>query len=117
MGGIYPFDLPGVPENRYFIQSPYTIPLESFVEMPSKPYPRPALVQQTAVANLKWIGYYNQEIPLGRSDDHAVIVPKIPINRYNFNAPVPYMTGAAVAGQAPVRGIFTGVQDEVTPCR
>lgn len=117
--GIFPYDLPGVPENSRPIPpyTPASYELESYGYMPSKPYAQPLAIGRNPVANAKWIGYPNARVGWGRSDDNAYIVPKIPINKHNFNAAVPYPTNASFAGQAPVRGIFTGVSDEVAPCR
>lgn len=116
---IYPQDLPGVPLTNKAIPpaSPYAFELESYGYMESKPYPRALVVGKGPRRNQKWVGYPNARVGWGRSDDNAYIMPKIPNNPRNFNAPVPYPTNAAFAGQAPVKGIFTGVSNEVEPCR
>ena len=116
---IFPYDLPGIPENNTAVPptSQYALQMETYGYMESKPYPRALVVGRGPMRNLKWVGYPNARVGWGRSDDNAYIVPKIPINPKNFNAPVPFPTNATFNGQAPIRGIFTGVSDEVAPCR
>jgi len=111
---MYPYDLPGVPENNTFELNPYQIQQESYGMVESKPYPRPLVIGLGPIRNQKWVGYRNRMVPMKTSNDRSLIVPKIPINRQNFNAPIPHPTNATFSGQAPVRGIFTGVVDEVS---
>lgn len=120
MGGVFPYDLPGIPENRYFqvAASPYILQQESYALMESKPYPRPLVVGSGPVRNQKWAGYRNRMVAMKTTNALSLIVPRIPINRQNFNANIPFPTNAAFAGQAPTRGIYTGVSDdEVMSCR
>ncbi len=117
--GIFPYDLPGIPENNTAIP-PYTpeaFQLESYMYMPSKPYAQAMQVGRGPIRNQKWVGYPNARVGWGRSDDNAYIVPKIANNPFAFNAPIPFPTNATFNGQAPIRGIFTGVGNEVEPCR
>ena len=119
---IFPYDLPQLPATSERTQSipaysPQSYALESYMYMESKPYARPLEVGLNPVANNKWIGYANYRVGWGRSDDNAVTVPPVPITKKPFNSTVPYPTNASFAGQAPVKGIFTGVSDEVAPCR
>lgn len=116
---VYEFDIPGVAENNTPIppSSPVSFGLESYGYMPSPAYAVPLMIGMNPVENRKWIGYPNARIGWGRSDDNAYIVPKVPINPKAFNSPRPYNSNANFAGQAPVKGIFTGVSDEVGPCR
>ena len=113
---MYPYDLPGIPENNTYVRDASQLPLESYGYMESKPYARPLYVGRGPVRNRKWTGYPNMMVAMKTTDASAVTVPKIPINKYNFNAPVPYSTNATFNGQAPVKGVFTGVADEVTTC-
>lgn len=116
MGGIYPQDLPGVPENNTYYYDASQIVLESYGYVESKPYPRALLIGRNPGRNRKWVGYPNTMVAMKSSDARAVVIPKIPINKHNFNAPVPFPTNASFAGAAPVKGIFTGVSEEVTSC-
>ncbi|SRR6266566_6797339 len=116
---IFPYDLPGVPENNTAIPpySPASFQMETYGYMESKPYARPLVVGLNPMRNQKWVGYPNARVGWGRSDDNAYIMPKIPNNPFAFNANVPFPTNAVFNGQAPVKGIFTGVSNEVEPCR
>ena len=117
--GVYPYDLPGIAENNRPVPptSSYALELESYGYMVSKPYPQALAIGRGPRRNQKWVGYPNARIGWGRSDNNAYVVPKIPNNPRAFNAPVPYPTNSTFNGQAPIKGIFTGVSDEVAPCR
>lgn len=114
---MYPYDLPGVPENNTLYQDASQIQLESFGYMVSKPYPQALLVARGPARNAKWIGYRNTQVAVKSTNTNPVTAPKYPLNKQYFNAPVPIKSATAFAGQAPIRGIFTGVvDDEVTRC-
>lgn len=110
-------DLPGVPENNTLELSAYQIQLESYGYVMSTPYPRALVIGRGPIRNQKWVGYRNRMVPMKTTNDRSLIVPKIPINRQQFNTAIPFPTNATFNGQAPVKGIFTGVSDEVTTCR
>jgi hypothetical protein len=105
-------DLPGVPENGTLGLDPYQATLESYGYMQGTPYPRPLVIGQTGIRNAKWVGYRNILTPMKTTDDRSNIVPKIPINPLMFNASIPRPTNATFSGQAPIRGIFTGVTED-----
>src|SRR5438105_14906031 len=99
---IFPYDLPGVPENNQFYQTynQAILEYETFGYMPSKPYAQALFVGRGPIRNQKWVGYPNARVGWGRSDDNAYIMPKIPNNPFAFNANVPYPTNAVFNGQS-----------------
>ncbi len=116
--GIDSPDIPGIAENNTPIPNPYMAYLESYGYMPSKPYAVPAVIGQTTRIFPHWNGYSNISVrPYDISNPFAYISPKVPIspNVMNAQALRPGMN-QGFAGQAPVKGIFTGVNDDNTTC-
>ena len=90
--------------------------LSSWGYLASKPYARPAYEGLTAMRGYIWVGFSNARPALLYSNDQKVLVPKGAIKGFSaggnliappFGAP----TGAAYAGEAPVKAVFTGVGD------
>jgi len=116
---IFAPDIPGVAENNTPILNPYMAGLESYVQVESKPYMKPAAVVETPHRYWNWDGYRNVNLlHYGLTNAYALIVPKFKIAPNVGNAQAPHQVGQSpsIVGQAPIKGIFTGVSDEVTPC-
>lgn len=111
-------DIPGVAENNTPGVNPYMAYLESYGYMPSKPYPQAQVIGQTTRVFPHWNGYRNFFVrPYDVSNPFAYLAPKVPISPNVNNAQVPKPgRNQGFAGQAPVRGIFTGVGDDFGTC-
>lgn len=117
--GIDAPDIPGIAENNTPGLNPYMEYLESYGYMPSKPYAQPLVIGRTTRRAWNWPGYLNFFVrPYDISNPFAYLAPKVPIspNVNNAAAPKPGRN-QGFAGQAPARGIFTGVGDDMGTCR
>ena len=112
--GIDAPNIPGVVGNTIPEIYPYMAGLESYGYMPSKEYPKPLAIGQTAKEVWSWNGYYNRVIrPFGVSNAYAFILPRYKVSpNVNNAAALQPGTNVGFAGQAPMKGIFTGVIDE-----